>query len=96
MEDEEKFFLSIYWEAQADIEDYLRSSSGMALLGAIDLLSEKSAVKTSHEARWKGIDVLKRMRKKTEAPPRDKGSEGEPLVRAHRECRLPGAAAPDN
>lgn len=64
MEDGEIFFLSVHWEAQANLEHYMRSTNGMALLGAIDVLSERAAVKTGHDAPWEGIDVLKRMRKK--------------------------------
>ena len=64
VEDGEVFFLSGHWEAQANLEHYLRSTNGLALLGAIDLLSERAAVKTGHDAQWEGIDVLKRMRKK--------------------------------
>jgi len=65
VEDGELFFLSAHWEAQASLEKHMRSGSGMALLGAIDLLSERAAVKIDHDARWEGIDTLKRMRKKT-------------------------------
>ncbi len=65
VEDGEIFFLSVHWKAQASLEHYLRSSNGMALLGAIDVLSERAAVKTGRDARWEGIDTLKRMRKKT-------------------------------
>jgi quinol monooxygenase YgiN len=62
VEDGEVFCLSGQWEAQANLEHYLRSTNGLALLGVIDLLSEKAAVKTGHDALWEGIDVLKRMR----------------------------------
>jgi len=62
VEDGEVFFLSGHWEAQANLEHYLRSTNGLALLGAIDLLSERAAVKTGHDAPWEGIDFLKRMR----------------------------------
>jgi quinol monooxygenase YgiN len=65
VEDGEIFSLSVHWEAQASLENYMRSSSGIALLGAIDLLSEKAGVKIGHDAPWEGIDTLKRMRKKT-------------------------------
>ena len=65
VEDGEVFFLSGHWEVQANLEHYLRSTKGLALLGAIDLLSERAAVKTGQDAPWEGIDVLKRMRKKT-------------------------------
>jgi len=64
VEDGEVFFLSGHWEAQANLEHYLRSTNGLALLGAIDLLSERAAVKTGHDAPWEGIDILKRMRNK--------------------------------
>ncbi len=43
----------------------MRSSNGMALLGGIEMLSERAAVKIGQDAPWEGIDVLKRMRKKT-------------------------------
>ena len=65
VEDGEVFFLSGHWEKQANLEHYLRSTKGLALPGAIDLLSERAAVKTGQDAPWEGIDVLKRMRKKT-------------------------------
>jgi quinol monooxygenase YgiN len=63
VEDGEVFLLSVHWEAQTSLEHYMRSTNGMALLGAIDVLSEKAAVKAGHDAPWEGIDVLKRMRK---------------------------------
>ena len=65
VEDGEVFFLSGHWEAQANLEHYIRSTNGLALLGAIDFLSERAAVKTGHDGPWGGIDILKRMRKKT-------------------------------
>ena len=64
VEDGEVFFLSGHWEAQANLEHYMRSTNGMALLGAIDLLSERTTVKTGLEGPWEEIEVLKRMRKK--------------------------------
>jgi quinol monooxygenase YgiN len=62
--DGEVFFLSSDWKAQAGVESYLRSTGGIALLGAIDVLSEKAAVKTGRDAPWEGIDVLKRMKRR--------------------------------
>ncbi len=59
------FFLSVHWEGKTSLEHYMKSGSGMALLGAIDLLSERAAVKTGQDAQWEGIDTLKGMRKKT-------------------------------
>ncbi len=65
MEDGEIFFLSVQWEAQANLEHYMRSTDGMALLGAIDVLSERAAVKTGRDAQWQGVHALKRIRNKT-------------------------------
>ena len=39
------------------------SMYGMALLGAINLLSEGAGVRIGHDASWEEIDALKRMRK---------------------------------
>ena len=64
VEDGEVFFLSVHWEARANLEAYMGTSNGGALLGAIDLLSERARVKTGHDAPWEGIDALKRMRRK--------------------------------
>jgi quinol monooxygenase YgiN len=63
-EDGEIFFLSVHWKAQANLEHYMRSANGMALLGAIDVLSERAAVKTGRDAQWAGHETLKKMRKK--------------------------------
>ena len=58
------FFLSVDLEAQASLGHYMRSANGMALLGAIELLGERAAVKRGHDAPWEGIDSLKELRKK--------------------------------
>jgi len=42
-----------------ELKHYLRSTNGLALLGAIDFLSERAAVKTGQDAPWEGIDVLR-------------------------------------
>ena len=62
--DKEVFFLSSDWETQTGMENYMRSTGGSALLGAIDVLSERAAVKIGHDAPWERIDLLKRMRRK--------------------------------
>ena len=64
VEDGEIFFLSVHWKAQANLEHYIRSTDGMALLGAIDVLSERATVKMGRDARWAGHETLKKMRKK--------------------------------
>jgi len=74
--DGEVFFLSSDWETEARVESYMRSTGGIALLGAIDVLSDRAAVKTGRDAPWEGIDVLKRMRSIRTAernPPPDTG-----------------------
>ncbi len=64
VEDGEIFLLSVNWAARASLESYLRSDTGMALVGAIDLLSEMAAVKIGHDVPREKIDVLKTIRKK--------------------------------
>ncbi len=62
VEDGEVFFLSAAWKERKNMENYMRSNSGCALLGALDLLSEKVSVKIENHAPA-GIEVLKRMRR---------------------------------
>lgn len=64
VEDGEVFFLTVNWEARYNLEHYLQSISGSALLGAIDMLSETAKVKFDQDSPWEGIDSLKRMKKK--------------------------------
>ncbi len=78
VEDRDIFHLSIQWESQANLGHYMRSANGMALLGAIELLSERAGVKIGHDAGWKGIDILKKIGEKTE-----------PLLREIAEARRP-------
>lgn len=56
--------LVIHWETREDLERYIRSESGSALLGAIELLSETSKVGIGRDLSWEGIDALKKIRKK--------------------------------
>ncbi len=65
VQDGEIFFLSVQWESEANFRHYMRSTNGMALLGAIDLLSERAAIKTGRDARWQAVHVLKKTKKKT-------------------------------
>ena len=62
-EDENVFFLSFSWETQSSLEDYLRSNSGSALMGAIEVLSETARVKIGRDQLWQGTEILNRMRK---------------------------------
>jgi quinol monooxygenase YgiN len=63
VEDGEVFSLSVDWGEEADLGHYMRSSSGSALLGAADLLSETARVRVGSDTPWEGIEALKRMRK---------------------------------
>jgi hypothetical protein len=65
VEDGEIFFLTVDWETRASLEQAVRSDSGGALLGAIDLLSETARVRLGNNEPWEGTDSLKRMRKTT-------------------------------
>lgn len=65
VEDINVFCLSVRWESRTDVENYMRSASGTALLGAMDLLGESVKVRIDRDAPWEGIDTLKRMRRKT-------------------------------
>jgi len=65
VEDGEVFFLAINWEAAANLENYMRSTSGSALLGAVDLLSKSVTVRVGEDSPQEGIEFLKRMRKGT-------------------------------
>ena len=58
VEDEQAFLLSAHWNARANLETYMRSTSGIALLGAIDLLSDRASARTDHGGPWEGIEVL--------------------------------------
>ena len=64
VEDGDVFFLCVEWEKQANLIHYMRSGSGSALLGAIDLLSETNRVMIGENSPWTGIDALKRLRSK--------------------------------
>jgi quinol monooxygenase YgiN len=65
MENDEIFLLWIQWRDAAALKRYLRSGSGSAILGAIDLLGEKVRVKIGAENCWEGIETLKKIRNKT-------------------------------
>lgn len=67
VEDGEIFILKMDWETRISLEQYLRSSSGGALFGAVDLLSENTRVRFDQEGSLEGIDSLKKMRKEHEA-----------------------------
>ncbi|MEN6373948.1 MAG: antibiotic biosynthesis monooxygenase [Smithella sp.] len=64
-EKEDVFFLSFSWEGQSSLEHYLRSNSGSALMGAIEVLSETARVKIDSEEPLEGMEILHRMRKET-------------------------------
>lgn len=58
----ELYTLSCNWEWKESFEEYMRSGSGSALIGALDLLGESTRIRVGSGA-WEGIEVLKRSRK---------------------------------
>ena len=58
-------FLSVNWDTRSSFEQAVRSGSGGAFLGAVELLAETARVRIGNKETWEGIDALKRMRKKT-------------------------------
>jgi quinol monooxygenase YgiN len=64
VEDGEVFFLTVDWETRTSLERAVRSGSGGAFLGAVDLLGETARVRFGQDSPWEGIDTLKRMRQK--------------------------------
>ena len=63
--DEGLHTLSCDWDSQAGFEEYIRSGSGSALIGALDLLGESVRVRLDDDAKWQGTEALKRMRRET-------------------------------
>jgi quinol monooxygenase YgiN len=63
MRDGELHALSCDWESRAGFEEYIRSGSGSALIGALDLLGESARVRLGDDAKWEGTEALKRIRK---------------------------------
>jgi len=64
VEDVEIFFLAIDWETRESLERALRSGSGGAFLGAVELLAATTRVRFGEHSAWEGIEGLKRLRKK--------------------------------
>ncbi len=62
-EDGESFSLSGDWDALSVLEAFIQSGSGIALIGAIDLLGKSGRVRLGSDAPWEGVEALKRMRK---------------------------------
>ena len=60
--DEELHTLSCEWGSQAGLEEYIRSGSGSAMIGALDLLGESVRVRLGGGAKREGTEALKRIR----------------------------------
>jgi quinol monooxygenase YgiN len=63
-EDGELFLLACEWDGPGSVDDYLRSGSGSALLGAIDLLGESARFRSDDE-KWKEIGTIRKIRRAT-------------------------------
>jgi quinol monooxygenase YgiN len=64
VEDGEIFFLAVEWKSREGLEQAMRSGSGGAFLGAVELLAATVRVRLGEDSPWEGIESLKRMRKK--------------------------------
>ena len=63
--DDEVFLVFFEWDDQESLEHYLRSNDGSALLGAIEVLSEKTKVRIGNDKPMEGISSLQNMREGT-------------------------------
>lgn len=63
VENSDILFITVQWKARANLYNFMRSTNGSALIGAIELLSEKTRVRNSRGAPWEGIEALKRIKK---------------------------------
>lgn len=62
LENSETFYLASQWEGNTALEQYMRSESGGAILGAIALLGETAQIRICKKTPWLGIEALKQMR----------------------------------
>jgi len=80
LEQGEVLVLTAGWPTQAGLERHLRSESGSALLGAIDLLGETASVALDRGPATTGVESLRRMRQtaRREQPERSLPLAGPP------------------
>ncbi|MEN6317488.1 MAG: antibiotic biosynthesis monooxygenase family protein [Syntrophaceae bacterium] len=64
LEDAGTSFLEIDWDGPTNLQKFMQSPRGGALLGAIDLLSESPRVNLGGKEPWVGISSLKKLRAK--------------------------------
>lgn len=57
--------LTCDWDSRESFEEYIRSGSGSALIGAIELLGESARIQLGTGAKREGSEVLKRIRRET-------------------------------
>ncbi len=65
LDDDGVYFLSSDWDGQASFEGYVKSTSGIALLGAIKTLGQSTRIQLGSDAKWEGIETLMQIRRKT-------------------------------
>ena len=68
VEDEGIFFLAVDWDTRSSLEQSIRSGSGGAFLGAVDLLAETARVRLGRGFAWEGIDAPEANEKENIAP----------------------------
>jgi hypothetical protein len=67
--DVEIFFLTVDRDARANLETFMPTENGGALLGSVGLPSETARVRIGNNEPWEEIDTLKRMKKITQHLP---------------------------
>ena len=65
VDDGEIFNCLIHWESLSNFKHYMRSNTAVALLGAMDLLTENVRVRINKDEPWEGIEILKRMKRQS-------------------------------
>jgi quinol monooxygenase YgiN len=61
MEDGENYVLSSDWDAESSFGGYIKSNSGIALLGASNMLAQSTRIQVGSGAKWEGTEALKKI-----------------------------------
>jgi len=61
MEDGEVYVLSSDWDTESSFGSYVKSVSGIALLGAINMLGQSTRIQVGSGAKWEGAEALKKI-----------------------------------
>jgi biotin-(acetyl-CoA carboxylase) ligase len=53
------------WDKQASFEGFVKSTTGIVMLGAIKTLGQSTRIKWGNDAIWEGVETLMQLRQKT-------------------------------